>query len=546
MATTKVLVTRSKIAAIGDAIRAKTGTTSQLSLDGMVTAINGITTTSTGSTGDNAGFYRSLIDGTATGVITLPDDLANLRTACFYGLRNITGVNFNTKITKIPENCFKGNKITEITFPENITSISQVAITGIPKIKVKGKCGIYQGAFNFYDGQKGEIWLYDDCVLYGSPGTPYTSNQRNHLKLILLTSGTESQYDPLNSNYNDNQTIYTKEAYVDTYKNKTNFAAFSSIIKPLYRVINLNLTPAISEYYVITSEGTQFKKGEELQVIRDDEIIKIVSPAYDVISQNIDMSDTEYFGSKDLDIVMTQNNATFTLNIPTGATAYVTYSGVTFTQTATSQSYRPQPQSDISYTVKLSGYKNYTGTYTHSAINDSVIVTTSNMTKKVKTAVDIKTPFTGTYDLENLINTNGFEINGTKLQSGDTSYHVSSGKSFGYIVIDTPSDGTALEITANVSSELSYDEAYISISNTEPSALSTSEITSLTEADSNIGTISGTQIITYGSGTNALSKTVTLAGNTTYYIGFGYTKDRGGDNGEDRFYITEIKFNAMQ
>lgn len=543
MATTKVLVTRSKIAAIGDAIRAKTGGTSQLSLDGMVTAINGITTQ---STGDNSGFYRSLIDGTATGVITLPDDLTNLRTACFYGLEDITGVNFNTKITRIPDHCFMKNNIAEITFPENITRISTDAIIGIRKIKVKGKCEIKYRAFAFYDDQKGEIWLYDDCVLYDTIGIPYTNDQRNHLKLILLTSGTEARSEPLSRSCNVNQTIYTKEAYVDTYKSKTNFSAFASIIKPLYRVINLNLTPAISEYCVITSEGTQFKKGEELQAIRDDENIKVVSPAYDVVSQNVDMSHVDYFGSKDLNVTMTQNNATFTLTIPTGATAYVTYSGVTFTQTETSQSYRPQPQSTVSYTVKLSGYKNYTGTYAHSAINDSTIITTSNMTQKTKTAIDIKTPFTGTYDLENLINTNGFEINGTKLQSGDTSYHVSNGKSFGYIVIDTPSDGTTLEITANVSSELSYDKAYISISNTKPSALNTSKITSLPEADSNIGTISGTQIIANGSGTNALSKTVTLAGNMTYYIGFGYTKDSGGNNGDDRFYITEIKFNAMQ
>lgn len=544
MATTKVLVTRSKIAAIGDAIRAKTGGTSQLSLDGMVTAINGITTQSTGSTGDNAGFYRSLIDGTATGVITLPDDLTSLRTACFYGLDKVTGVNFNTKITEIPDDCFRWNNIAGITLPENITSISQVAITGIPKIKVKGKCEINHNAFVFDYLQNGEIWLYDNCVLDGIIGQPYAMGY--HLKLILLTSGTKALSVPLNSSFNDYQTIYTKEAYVDTYKSKTNFSAFASIIKPLYKVINLSLTPSTSDYYAVTSEGTQFKKGEELQVIRDDENIKIVSPDYDVVSQNIDMSDTDYFGEKDLNIVTTQNNATFTLSIPTGATAYVTYSGVTFTQTTTSQSYRPQPQSDVSYTVKLSGYRDYTGTYTHSAINDSAIITTSNMTQKTKTAIDIKAPFTGTYDLENLINANGFEINGTKLQSGSTSYHVSNGKSFGYIVIDTPSDGTTLEITANVSSELSYDKAYISISNTTPSALSTSQITSITEADSNIGTISGTQIITNGSGTNALSKTVTLAGNMTYYIGFGYTKDSGEDNGEDRFYITEIKFNAIQ
>ena len=543
MATTKVLVTRSKIAAIGDAIRAKTGSTSQLSLDGMVTAINGITTQ---STGDNAGFYKSLIDGTATGVITLPDDLTKLRTACFYGLENITGVNFNTKITEIPDYCFKGNNIAEVTLPENITSISRMAITGIPKIKVKGKCGINHNAFTFTYGQKGEIWLYDDCVLYGSLGTPYSMDNDHLMKLILLTSGTEAEDAPLESGYNSYQAIYTKEAYVDTYKSKTNFSAFASIIKPLYRVINLNITPYISEYCVITSEGTQFKKGEELQVIRDDENIKIVSPAYDVISQNIDMSDTDYFGEKDLNIVMTQNNATFTLSIPTGATAYITYNGATFTQTSTSRSYRPQPQSTVSYTVKLRGYRDYTGTYTHSAINDSAIVTASNMTQKTKTAIDIKAPFTGTYDLENLINTNGFEINGTKLQSGDTSYHVSSGKSFGYIAIDTPSDGTSLEITANVSSELSYDKAYVSISNTTPSALSTNDITRLPEAGSDIGAISGTQIITNRSGTNDISKTVTLAGNMTYYIGFGYTKDSSGDNGEDRFYITEIKFNAIQ
>lgn len=543
MATQKVLVTRSKIAAIGDAIRAKTGTISQLSLDGMVTAINGITTQ---STGDNAGFYRSLIDGTATGVITLPDDLAKLRTACLYGLENITGVNFNTKITEIPDYCFKQNNIAELNLPENITSISRMAITGIPKIKVKGKCGINHNAFTFTYGQKGEIWLYDDCTIYGALGTPYSMDNNHFLKLILLTNGTEAEDAPLESGYNSYQAIYTKEAYVDTYKNKTNFAAFSSIIKPLYKVINLSLTPSISDYYAVTSEGTQFKKGEELQVIRDDEAIKIVSPSYDVINQNVDMSNVDYFGSKDLGITLTQNNATFTMTIPSGATAYVTYSGVTFTQTTTSQSYRPQPQSDISYTVKLSGYKDHTGTYTHSAIDDQVIVTTSNMANRTKTAIDIKAPFTGTYDLENLINTNGFEINGTKLQSGDTSYHVSNGKSFGYIVIDTPSDGTALEITANVSSEVNYDKAYISISNAIPSALSTSKITSLTEADSNIGSIDGTQIITYGSGTNALSKTVTLAGSTTYYIGFGYTKDMGVDNGEDRFYITEIKFDALQ
>ena len=145
-----------KMTAIADAIRAKTGGTDPLTLDGMATAIAGI---ETGGGGMSDEEYIKLIERTAT-EITLPEGLTVIGDGAFFGmtkarsnviqfpstLRQIKDYAFcscmNAKFGELPngvesigmnafDDCFK---LAWTALPPSVTSIGQYAFSGCEEL----------------------------------------------------------------------------------------------------------------------------------------------------------------------------------------------------------------------------------------------------------------------------------------------------------------------------------------------------------------------------------------------------------------------------
>lgn len=190
----------------------------------------------------------------------------------------------------------------------------------------------------------------------------------------------------------------------------------------------------------------------------------------------------------------------------------------------------------IQYTVNKRGY---------SKIIETAVIDNDNTTINVEMIelqadnVTIITPFSmEAYQenyLKNLIIDNNFIINGENITNGSVSYNINSGISHGYIIINTPNYETDLEITCKVSSEQGYDfgVAYLGKQIYKPS---NSDVRNqITDGD-------GEYIIKISGSTSFSTYTKTLSPNTKYYLNLIYTKDGSGNTGDDRFYISSIRF----
>lgn len=117
-----------KLTAIADAIRAKAGTTDGLTLDGMVTAIEGI---ETGGGTDEASVVDAIIDGSITELHN--DRVKSVCKNAFYERTSITSVNL-TQVTSIGANAFYYNfALTTVNLPQ-VTSIGSSAFASCTKL----------------------------------------------------------------------------------------------------------------------------------------------------------------------------------------------------------------------------------------------------------------------------------------------------------------------------------------------------------------------------------------------------------------------------
>lgn len=188
----------------------------------------------------------------------------------------------------------------------------------------------------------------------------------------------------------------------------------------------------------------------------------------------------------------------------------------------------------VSWSVSCTGYRTKTGTV--SALSTQTI----NVTLEELQAVDIvlSGDFSDPHNqLTSLVDGSNFQISGTSIQNGSTSYNKDSGTSYGYIQLTTK-ESTTLSITASVGSENNYDFGGVYVG---------TKIYRPTQGQAKNKTTdgSGSYLIDISSSVSSKAYTMTLQANSTYYLNFFYVKDGSGNSNGDRFSVTEIKYRAV-
>lgn len=147
----KVLVTESYLTDIGNAIRAKNGSTTKYKPSEMANAINGITTQ--GTTQDNT-VLNSILDRSISGNY-VNNDLTEIGDSAFTNCKNLTSATF-TKATKVCANAFSSTlSLKSISLPEVKTIENQAFVWGaltsinMPKIEVLGTDDDWWGIFDY-------------------------------------------------------------------------------------------------------------------------------------------------------------------------------------------------------------------------------------------------------------------------------------------------------------------------------------------------------------------------------------------------------------
>lgn len=188
----------------------------------------------------------------------------------------------------------------------------------------------------------------------------------------------------------------------------------------------------------------------------------------------------------------------------------------------------------VSWSVSCTGYRTKTGTV--SALSTHTI----NVTLEELQAVDIvlSGDFSDPHNqLTSLVDGSNFQISGTSIQNGSTSYNKDSGTSYGYIQLTTK-ESTTLSITASVGSESNYDfgGVYVGTKIYKPTQ---------SQAKSKTTDGSGSYLMSISGSVSSKAYTMTLQANSTYYLNFFYVKDGSSNSNGDRFSVTEIKYRAV-
>lgn len=188
----------------------------------------------------------------------------------------------------------------------------------------------------------------------------------------------------------------------------------------------------------------------------------------------------------------------------------------------------------VSWSVSCTGYRTKTGTV--SALSTQTI----NVTLEELQATDIvlSGDFSDPHNqLTSLVDGSNFQISGTSIQNGSTSYNKDSGTSYGYIKLTTK-EQTTLSITASVGSESNYDfgGVYVGTKIYKPTQ---------SQAKSKTTDGSGSYLMSISGSVSSKAYTMTLQANSTYYLNFFYVKDGSGNSNGDRFSVTEIKYRAV-
>lgn len=224
-------------------------------------------------------------------------------------------------------------------------------------------------------------------------------------------------------------------------------------------------------------------------------------------------------------------SVTLTLaGMPGGSTVTWTVDGKSTTGASVSTYIGAQ----VSWSVSCTGYRTKTGTV--SALSTQTI----NVTLEELQAVDIvlSGDFSDPHNqLTSLVDGSNFQISGTSIQNGSTSYNKDSGTSYGYIQLTTK-ESTTLSITASVGSESNYDfgGVYVGTKIYKPTQ---------SQAKSKTTDGSGSYLMSISGSVSSKAYTMTLQANSTYYLNFFYVKDGSGNSNGDRFNVTEIKYRAV-
>lgn len=576
----KYIISKAKLTAIADAIRAKTGETGTLTVDQMASEIAGIS-----AGGAISKFVTKYINGELDGEVVMPDGLKSAPphifdlngmagyTTCrnditsidtndmesvppyFAYAQRLKTVTLNSAVTYIGNYAFASTEIKKIYVPngDDKLAIDIYAFAGIStltSVDIGRPVTLYSYAFEHHtSGDAVTVKLRKTTIFNGSK---IFMNMRGNSSLVLYTGDCVANDSGFLQGYDSK--LYVPRAYLADYKAKTNFAAYADQIYPAPRYITYTAPDGTCTIVNAANDGTQ--TASPLTTTYDATAITFANPAYDVKAINLDMTSTDYLGTYDLgEVALTQTDPVVTIAYPAAGTLTVNYSGAKFSLAADSagaKTFRIKAGEFLSYTWNQSGYKPYTKALTTTG-EQTVTIVESDMTVTTAVAVDITAPDASDPHLANLVDGSDFEIANGKIRSGSKSHNVSSGSSFGYITINTPSDGGSCSIKYTASSESNFDFGYFTIiSATAGVPKGYDSVSTLKNAKTNYTEgmtyygIQTEELLARYSGTDSGTMTIKLEGDNTYHIGIGYIKDGSGNNNDDRFYINEIKYTTME
>lgn len=184
--------------------------------------------------------------------------------------------------------------------------------------------------------------------------------------------------------------------------------------------------------------------------------------------------------------------------------------------------------------MSCTGYRTKTGTV--SALSTQTINVT--LEELQATNIVLSGDFSDPHkQLVNLVDNTNFQISGSNIQNGSSSYNKNSGTSYGYIKLTTKEQCTLI-VTGYVSSEGSYDFGGVYVG---------SKIYKPTQSQAKNGTTdsAGSYLIRQSGSNTSKEYTMTLNANTTYYLNFFYVKDGSSNSNSDRFFVSKIQYRAV-
>lgn len=192
---------------------------------------------------------------------------------------------------------------------------------------------------------------------------------------------------------------------------------------------------------------------------------------------------------------------------------------------------------EVHYTVSKPRYKTVSGTYTLGSSDYDLYIELEELSE---IEINMTYPFTDEiYSpfIEELTNNGNFIIN-SSLNAITNKGIGDNGQVNGYFSFTTGTENLTLSVTGYVSSEGGYDFGAVYCG---------TSIYNMNRSQMSSGTTDGNgQFLFRGSG--GMSKqtyTIQLQPETTYYLNFGYAKDRSSSSGSDRLIVTDINFYAL-
>lgn len=192
------------------------------------------------------------------------------------------------------------------------------------------------------------------------------------------------------------------------------------------------------------------------------------------------------------------------------------------------------------HTTKLTSLESQVQTNTAAIQKNAGDITTINVTLEELQATDIV--LSGDFSdphkqLVNLVDNTNFQISGSNIQNGSSSYNKNSGTSYGYIKLTTKEQCT-LSVTGYVSSESNSDFGGVYVG---------SKIYKPTQSQAKNGTAdsTGTYLIRQSGSNSSKEYTMTLTANTTYYLNFFYVKDSSSNSNSDQIFVSKIQYRAV-